>query len=224
MPFFFEHLVPFKWIIQFTLILFPWSCAGPVLLSWKEFYKEMFQTFDLQTIILTLNRILKTSDGDIYVITKSLMTKLQSNHLHNPDETLHEMAQHPVHIVDEKGDISPSSFIPFCEFGGNMSVMGVKTDKFSVPVCNSFKPTVLNDRLCYRINLNDFKSSQTSEVDLKKGFIFFIDHNEDRQTKIKDDETINYNLFESFVQVQENKKSFIYIETIGRCNLFSIKI
>ena len=136
------------------------------------------------------------------------------NHL---DKTLDTVSHHPVHIMDDKGNISPSSFIPFCEFGGNISVMGAMTNMLSVPVCNSFEPTVLNDRLCYRVDPNHFKFSKTYELDLKQGFIFFIDHNEDRQTKIKDDETINYNLFESFVQVQENKKSLIYIETIGRC-------
>ena len=54
------------------------SCPGPVLLSWKEFYKEMFESFDIQTIILTLNRILKISDGNIYDITASLITKVRS--------------------------------------------------------------------------------------------------------------------------------------------------
>ena len=32
---------------------------------------------------------------------------------------------HPVHIIDMEGNLSPSAFIPFCEFGGNMSIMGI---------------------------------------------------------------------------------------------------
>ena len=137
------------------------------------------------------------------------------------------MSHHPLHVVDGEGKTSPSSFIPFCEFGGNMSVMGVNNDQFSVPVCNSFKPVVLNDRLCYRVNLNDFKSLRTSEEDIKKGLIFFIDHNEDRQTVNKLETNYIDNLFGSFVKVHENKKSLIYLETIGRSNqylLFRIKV
>ena len=126
-----------------------------------------------------------------------------------------KMSHHPLHVVDDKGNTSPSSFIPFCELGGNMSVMGVKNKQFSVPVCNSFKPTVLNDRLCYRVNPIDFKSSRTSVEDLKKGLIFFIDHNEDRQTENKLETNYTGNLFESFVKVHENEKALIYLETIG---------
>ena len=122
---------------------------------------------------------------------------------------------HPLHIMDEKGNLSPSSFIPFCEFGGNMSSVGVKMYKFSVPVCNSFKPTVLNDRLCYRINPNDFKSSSFSDIDLKNGLIFFIDHNEDRQKETEEDSKAVDNLIGSFVKVHENKQSLIYLDTIG---------
>ena len=46
---------------------------------------------------------------------------------------------HPVHIKTKDYKISPSAFIPFCDFGGSMSAMGVKIDQFDVPVCNSFQ-------------------------------------------------------------------------------------
>ena len=45
--------------------------------------------------------------------------------------------------------------IPFCGFGTNLSTMGTKIDQFSVPVCNSFKATVLNDQLCYELDVNE---------------------------------------------------------------------
>ena len=31
---------------------------------------------------------------------------------------------HPIHIIDKYYQKNPSAFIPFCEFGGNMSIMG----------------------------------------------------------------------------------------------------
>ena len=55
---------------------------------------------------------------------------------------------HPVHIVTTDNKISPSAFIPFCDFGGNMSAMGVEIDQFEVPICNSFQAKILNDQLC----------------------------------------------------------------------------
>ena len=92
------------------------------------------------------------------------------------------MSSHPVHIID-KDDLrlSPSAFIPFCDFGGNMSAMGVKIDQFNVPVCTSFKEKVLNDQLCYEVDLNDYQDKQSFEEDLKVGFTMLIDVNSDRE-------------------------------------------
>ena len=53
-----------------------------------------------------------------------------------------------MHIIDEDGELSPTALIPFCEFGGNMSVMGVKIDRLQYPVCNSFRPKIKKDQLC----------------------------------------------------------------------------
>ena len=76
---------------------------------------------------------------------------------------------HPVHIIDMEGNLSPSAFIPFCEFGGNMSIMGTRIDQFEVPVCNSFHAKVLNDQLCYEVDLD-------IERNLDLGLAFFMDY------------------------------------------------
>ena len=47
--------------------------------------------------------------------------------------------------------------MPFCEFGGNMSVMGVKIEQFDVPVCNSFKAKIIRDQLCFQFDPNRYK-------------------------------------------------------------------
>ena len=101
------------------------------------------------------------------------------------------MTTHPVHIVDEHGELSPTALIPFCQFGGNMSLMGVKIDKFDLPVCNSFRAKILNDQLCYEVDVNDFIEKSVLQKELKIGLMFMIDHNEDRQfssTKGQDDQ------------------------------------
>ena len=35
-----------------------------------------------------------------------------------------------------------------------MSIRGVNIDQFDIPVCTSFKATILNDQLCYEVDLN----------------------------------------------------------------------
>ena len=92
-----------------------------------------------------------------------------------------DVTNHPVHIVDKNMNLSPSSFIPFCEFGGNMSALGVKIDQFDVPVCNSFKAKILNDQLCYEVDVNEIISKPFTANDLKLGLALLIDENWDRQ-------------------------------------------
>ena len=125
------------------------------------------------------------------------------------------LIHHPVHIMDQKGQISPSSFIPFCEFGGDPSKMSVKVEEFRFPICNSFKPRILIDRLCYQINPNDFKNNP--EQELKKGLIFSLDYNEDRQkyAAVAEKTPMMKNLYASLEQQQGSNEALIYLNTIG---------
>ena len=122
---------------------------------------------------------------------------------------------HPVHIIDEEGNLSKSAFIPFCEFAGNLSVMGEKIDEFQYPVCNSFKPRIMNDELCYEVDLNKYKDSDDMEQKLKVGLVFFMDYNEDRQVLLNE----SMNKEESFVDVMEGnhgRNALIYLDTISK--------
>ena len=87
-------------------------------------------------------------------------------------EKLISVSNHPVHLVKSSVQYSPSALIPFCEFGGNMSSMGVTTQHFDFPVCNSFQATILNDQLCYEVDLNKFSNKDNIENELKSGFAF----------------------------------------------------
>ena len=89
-----------------------------------------------------------------------------------------------MHFITDDGKLSPTAFIPFCEFGGNMSLMGVKMEPFHVPICNSFKAIIRNDQLCYTIDLLKFSYDDGSmEEKLNTGFAFLMDYNEDRQVE-----------------------------------------
>ena len=55
-------------------------------------------------------------------------------------------------------------------------------------MCNSFRKKVLNDQLCYEVDVNEIIDKTVLQKELKIGLMFLIDHNEDRQVTFKEDE------------------------------------
>ena len=112
---------------------------------------------------------------------------------------------------------SPSAFIPFCEFGGDMSGVGVKLDQFDDPVCHSFQAKILNDQLCYEVDLNKFSHRKNIAKDLKLGFYFLMDYSEDRQVNLDKsfigDKDIS--MANNILKSNEDQHAFIYLNTIG---------
>ena len=129
---------------------------------------------------------------------------------------------HPVHIVSKDGQISPSSFIPFCELFGNMSAVGVKFDIFNVPVCNSFQAITLNDQLCYEVDLKRFSDKYTTVGQLKSGFTFVMDYNEDRQVNFgkKHSNFASHIIDKDLSKSDEDQHASIYLDTIGNSFLY----
>ena len=111
------------------------------------------------------------------------------------------MSNHPVHIIDEDEELSPTALIPFCTFGGNMSVMGAKIDQFDDPVCSSFRPKIIKDQLCYTVDPNEYKDKIDLKGDLSLSL--FINYNEERQMASGSNELV----------MNDNS---IIIETIGK--------
>ena len=68
---------------------------------------------------------------------------------------------HPVHILNNKGDFSPSAFIPFCSFGDEF--IGAKINGFDLPVCDIFKAKNVYDQICYETDLQKLKSNDSTE-------------------------------------------------------------
>ena len=116
--------------------------------------------------------------------------------------------------------MSSSAFIPFCEFGGNKFSMGVKIEQFGVPVCKSFQAKVLNDQLCYEVDLNRFVEKDKVDKYLKLGFSFAMDYNEDRQVVM--DKNMNKNMMNangwsnSIVELNTDQTALVYLNTIGK--------
>ena len=207
------------------MFLFMKSCPTEPLKPWFVFYKHLFETQSLEQILLTLNRMMKgirTPQSKYFLWlaqklfqkTKTLITLQSNNIIDTPG--VKGFANHPVHIIKDS-TMFPSAFIPFCDFGENMSAMGVKIDQFNVKVCNSFQETMLNDQLCYKVDLSKFSNKHNIERQLESGFAFIMDYNEDRQVTYQEDyKTSEYDsLVHEIGKSDEDQHAFIYLDTIG---------
>ena len=140
-----------------------------------------------------------------------------------------EVINHPVHIVTKDNQQSPSAFIPFCDFGGEMLTVGAKIDQFHVPVCNSFEAKLFNDQLCYEVDLEKFADSNNTESELGLGFNFIMDFNEDRQvtfnrniSNVDNKGSLNlpsrkkFSMARNILESDNNHHASIYFNTIGK--------
>ena len=127
---------------------------------------------------------------------------------------------HPVHILDRDGNLSPSSFIPFCSFGGDLSLMGTEADMFPIPVCNSFREKSFNGQLCYEADINKYKGRVDWQNSLQTGLSFVVDINEEYNIKkIIFDEVTKQNsdedLLNAFTKSEVLKTFSVHLQTIS---------
>ena len=90
------------------------------------------------------------------------------------DPILERISLHPPHLTDTKG---LPAFIPFCAYGGNMKILGEYIDGLDFPVCNAFKPTILDGELCYALDFKRLESESgfVSKAGRGKGLLLSID-------------------------------------------------
>ena len=90
--------------------------------------------------------------------------------------------------------------------------------QYELPVCNSFKSKILNDQLCYEVDLQKYKSKGNIKNDLKSGLVFFLDYNEDRQITSCDkfEADLHQNFVNKVDKSMDDEKAFIYLNTIGK--------
>ena len=123
------------------------------------------------------------------------------------------MSTHPPHMKN-----SPSAFIPFCEYNGDMMAIGEYIDNFPFPVCNAFKPSILDGQLCYEFDPATIQANITSN----NPYIFFIlDYNEDRQyhthqamEREKGKKRMRFS--EMVATNHKENEALIYIHTLGK--------
>ena len=99
-----------------------------------------------------------------------------------------------------------------------MSATSTRFDQFDVPVCNSFQEKVFNNQLCYEVDLNEVSQSHNIQKEIKLGFYFLMDYNEDRQVTF-DNEVFrkkDFDMASSIIESDQDNKAFIYLNTIGK--------
>ena len=128
------------------------------------------------------------------------------------------LSNHPIHLVSNAGNYSLSAFIPFCAFGGDMSLVGTQSHLFEAPVCNSFQAKILNDQLCYEVDLNSFSNKDNIQNELKSGFLFILDYNEDRQVTLDKSNmhVEDKGLISRMMKSDGYQDASIYLNTIGQ--------
>ena len=129
------------------------------------------------------------------------------------------MSNHPVQFVDKDNNLSPSTFIPFCQFGFVNTSHKHLNSLFDMPVCTCFRPKLHHRQLCYEVDLNNHTRKESKLAAMKVGLMFLMDYNEDRQLVVeeeKKDDTSNerYDLSERFFFSE--KSATIYIDAIGK--------
>ena len=136
--------------------------------------------------------------------------------INSSNQVVKVVSNHPVHIYDEVGNLSPSALIPFCDFGRRRkSTIGNMMEDYELPVCDSFKAKVLNDQLCYEVDLHEYRNN--NNIGLKSGLVFFMDYNEDRQVILKENDHMpEDDVFVDKVDASlDDEKASIYLNTIG---------
>ena len=104
-----------------------------------------------------------------------------------------------------------------------MSAMGIKIEEFDVPVCNSFQAKILNDQLCYEVDLNTYSDKSNIVNELELGFHFLMDYNEDRQEILHQNRSKpKVGLAKSVSASDQNQHAFVFLDTIGKNNRITL--
>lgn len=124
------------------------------------------------------------------------------------DHEIQSIVSHPVHIKDDHGHINPSSFIPFCSIGSNLSLLGEKIENFSQPVCTAFKPKMLEGQLCYQLDLQEIQNKVSFAKGDMNGLTFLMDYNEDK--------AINEQSGKEYDGTLSMEEASIFVDTLGK--------
>ena len=98
-------------------------------------------------------------------------------------------SQHPPHLVDSSGYLTPGALVPFCAYARNLTTLGRHINGLDFPICDRFKPTILDGQVCYVLNMEAANPllRRATENGMEKGLLLALNMNVD--TKEEDFET-----------------------------------
>ncbi len=195
---------------------------------WNLVFKELIMTQSLSKILLVLNRIRKSELKDTGKVKPKLVADKLFEMILGDEKIMKRSSNstnihtkfinHPVHVFSGNTKLSPSAFIPFCEFGQDMKKVSLEVDNFRAPFCNIFTRKIVNKQLCYEVDLERIRNKTDFSNDLSSGFAFFIDLNEDREINKSDGRNNVDGDHRSFVERIKGRQSevTIHLNTIGK--------
>ena len=107
-----------------------------------------------------------------------------------------------------------------------MSLVGRNVDHFQAPVCNAFRERVVNDQLCYGIDVNGLRDDLDWEEALQSGLSLVLDTNQEYDVRnlLTEDGNIGsdaLDILNSYDNIQQQEKFKIFLNTISKI-IFSI--
>ena len=82
--------------------------------------------------------------------------------------------------MDTYGNMTPAALIPFCAYNSNMNITGKYITELSFPVCDKFRPTILDGQLCYTLNMDLVAPDTKTRPGKQHGIMIFIDSDNGR--------------------------------------------
>ena len=86
-----------------------------------------------------------------------------------------EVSLNPPHLVNSRGELTPAALIPFCAYNGDMNITGQYIPGLDIPICNKFKPTILDGQLCYAIDMKDVLKEKAAKPGRGFGLVLAIE-------------------------------------------------
>ena len=115
-----------------------------------------------------------------------------------------------------------------------MSLVGRNVDHFQAPVCTAFRERVVNDQLCYGIDVNGLRDDLDWEEALQSGLSLVLDTNQEYDVRnlLTEDGNIGteaLDILNPYDNIQLQEKFAIFLNTISKViysilNLFSLTV
>ena len=101
-----------------------------------------------------------------------------------------------------------------------MSLLGRKAEGFQAPVCSAFTRKIINNQLCYEVDLNRFRDQVDWQESLQSGLSLVIDTNDEYDVRKLLTENGNIKTEENKLDPYQNKqlqgKFSIFLKTISK--------